>query len=119
MIYVCRCLHRSKQYIGESNIELRVRMHPIEHARKYEVLSEPFLDDNDLYPIQQISAKGSYILDKINRLNRETFSIDTLSTLEPRGLNKCRYKDVKKATKNYEVVPFVVPSSKTAKWNQD
>jgi len=51
MIYVCRCLHRSKQYIGESNIELRVRMHPIEHARKYEVLSEPFLDDNDLYPI--------------------------------------------------------------------
>ena len=88
--------------------------HLLEHGQINENISEPSLDDFDLIPIEQIHATGSYTQDKINKLIRETFWIDTLGTLEPEGLNTKRYEDVIKQTTNDEVVRFVVPFSKTA-----
>ena len=132
IIYICECLRCSKQYVGESNGELRVRMnghrfainskvmssalftHLLEHTRINKDLPEPSLEDYDLIPIEQLPTTGSYTQDKINRLIRETFWIDTLGTLEPGGLNKKRYEDVIKPIQNEDVVPFVVPFSKTA-----
>ena len=72
-------------------------------------MPEPSLDDYDLIPIEQVPTTGSYTQDKINRLNLETFWIDTLCTLEPGGLNKKRYEDVIKPIKNEDIVQFVVP----------
>ena len=88
--------------------------HLLEHTRINKDLPEPSLEDYDLIPIEQLPTTGSYTQDKINRLIRETFWIDTLGTLEPGGLNKKRYEDVIKPIQNEDVVPFVVPFSKTA-----
>ena len=86
-------LRCSKQYVGESNGELRVRMnghrlainskvmssalftHLLEHTRINTDLPEPSLEDYDLIPIEQLPTTGSYTEDKINRLIRETFWI--------------------------------------------
>jgi len=71
-----------------------------EHTQINKDMSESPLGDYDLIPIEQIPTKGAYIQDKMNRLIRETFCIDTPSTLEPGGLNKKRCKDVIKPIKN-------------------
>jgi len=70
IIYICKCLHCSKQYVGKSNGELRVRMnshryainskamssalftHLLEHAQINKDMSEPSLDD--LIPIPRV-----------------------------------------------------------------
>ena len=51
-------------------------------------------EDFEIIPIEQISHSSSLAQEKLNRLKRETFWIDTLDTLEPRGLNKKRYEDM-------------------------
>ena len=62
--------------------------HLLEHTQINKDMSEPSLEDYDLIPIEQLPTTGSYTQDKINRLIREIFWIDTLGTLEPGGLNK-------------------------------
>ncbi len=57
---------------------------------------------------------GGYAQDKLARLKRETFWIDTLGTLEPWGLNKKRCEDFTKSISNNEMVAFVVAFSRTA-----
>ena len=132
VIYVYQCLYCDKQYIGETGTELRVRnnghryaisiknpssslfTHLEEHLKENVDLPEPTVDDFDIILIEQIPNSGSFVQDKLNRLKRETFWIDTLDTLEPSGLNKKKYEDILKETKVEEMVPFVVPFSKTA-----
>ena len=105
IIYICECLHCSKQYVGKSNGELCVRMkchryainskvissallmHLLDHTQISKDMSETSLEDYDLIPIERLPTTGSYTQDKINRLIRETFWIDTLGRLE---LNKKR-----------------------------
>jgi len=41
-----------------------------------------------IIPIEQLLSIGGYAQDKLARLKRETFWIDTLGTLEAWGLNK-------------------------------
>jgi len=133
VIYVLQCTLCHKQYVGETNSELRVRsnghrysinhqlissslyMHLQEHVEEYIDLPEPSLVDYILIPIEKVTRTGIYSLDKLNRLKRETFWIDTLETLEPRGINKKRLEDIiiPSVNKN-NVVPFVVPFSRTA-----
>jgi len=77
IIYICECLHCSKQYVGESNGELRVRIdgyrfainskamssalftHLPEDAQISKNMPEPDLDDYDLIPIEQTFTTGS------------------------------------------------------------
>jgi len=70
--------------------------HLLEHAQINKDMSEPSLNGYDLIPIELIPTTGSYTQDKIIRLIRETFLIDTLGTLESGVLNKKRYEDVTK-----------------------
>ena len=48
-------------------------------------------------------------------LERETFWIDTLDTLEPQGLNRKRSQYIVKNSQNGEILPFVVPFFKNSK----
>ena len=48
----------------------------------------------EMIPIQQLPRSGSLAQEKLNILKGKTFWIDTLGTLEPRGLNKKRYEDI-------------------------
>ena len=73
--------------------------HLLEHTHINKDTSGPSLDGYDLIPIEQMPTTGSYIQNKINRLIRETFLIDTLGILEPEGLNKKRYEDAIKPIK--------------------
>ena len=50
----------------------------LEHTQINKDMSEPSLDCYDLILIEHIPTTGSYTQDKINRLIRETFWIDTL-----------------------------------------
>jgi len=84
--YVCKCLYWFKQYVGESNSELCIRINGhryaikvmfstlftslLEHAQINKDMSEPSLDGYDLILIEQIPITGSYTQDKINRLNQ-------------------------------------------------
>ena len=67
-----------------------------------------------LTPIEQVPMLNTKEDSKKLRLERETFWIDTLDTLEPQGLNRKRSEDIVKNSQNGEILPFVVPFSKTA-----
>ncbi len=67
-----------------------------------------------IIPIEQLPSIRWYAQDKLARLKRETFWIDTLGTLEPWGLNKKRCEDFTKPLSNNEMVAFVVAFSRTA-----
>ena len=83
----------------KNNISSALFTHLLEHTQITKDMSEISLDGYDLIPIEQIPSTGSNTQDKINRLIRETFWIDTLGTLKPGGLNKKRYEDVIKPIK--------------------
>ena len=132
IIYAYECLYCEKQYVGESGTEIRVRnnghryavnskcissslfTHIQEHIQENEDLPQPSIEDFNLIPLEQIPITGSYAQDKLNRLKRETFWIDTLGTLNPGGLNKKRYEEIFEQNKIDEIVPFIIPFSKTA-----
>jgi len=68
----------------------------------------------DVIPIEQLPDLSNKTESKNYRLERETYWIDTLGTIEPQGLNKKRFGDTIKKSPNDPIVPFVVPFSKTA-----
>jgi hypothetical protein len=66
-----------------------------------------------LTPIEQVEDQATKALTKMQRLKRETYWIDTLHTFDKRGLNSRKLDHIIKPKKK-EVIPFVVPFSKTA-----
>jgi len=85
------------------------------HLEKSEIKYDEYnIESFDLTPIEQVPKSDTIIESKKLRLERETFWIDTLDTMEPQGLNKKRLNDIVKNSQNGEIAPFVVPFSKTA-----
>jgi len=74
----------------------------------------PSVEDYCLIAIEPLPTIGRQAQSKLTPLKRETFWIDTLSTLEPSGLNMKRCEDFTEPTINYEIVAVVVPFSRTA-----
>ena len=110
IIYICECVRCSKQYVGESNGELRVRMnghrfainsnvmssalftHLLAHTQINKDLPESSLEDYDLIPIEQLPTTGSYIyLLYISMffisLCRVAFSVNRLSVWKERFIS--------------------------------
>ena len=131
VIYSYQCRLCDKQYVGETGSSLRVRAnghrftikgkHPlsslyshlqdhIDGGTKYFI---PSLSEYILTPIEKIPTTGSDWQDRINRLKRETFWIDTLGSLEPKGLNKKRSEDVINSSKKDDNATLVIPFSRT------
>jgi len=75
--------------------------------------NRPSLGDYILIPIEQIHNSGSDWQDRINRLKRETFWIDTLGSLEPTGLNKKRSEDILESAEKSDTVALIMPFSRT------
>jgi len=133
IIYVYQCMYCHKQYVGETESELRVRnnghRHSVStrnpssalftHLETHRQLNSHYLlpsveDYYFIIPIEQLPTIGGYAQDKLALLNRETYWIDTLGTLEPSGLNKKRCEDFTKPISNNEIATFVVAFSGTA-----
>ena len=64
-------------------------------------------------PIEAIPRAGSNQHDRINRLRRETFWIDTLGSLELTGINKKRAESVSGSAEANMTVTLVMPFSET------
>jgi len=133
IIYVYQCMYCHKQYVGETGSELQARNNTHRHSTStrnhssalfthLEMHQEasnrfPLHSVEDYYfiiPIEQLPSIGGYAQDKLARLKREIFWIDTLGTLEPWGLNKKRCEDFTKPISDNEMVAFVVFFSRTA-----
>ena len=133
VVYSLQCLICNKQYIGETSTTLRERMnhhrsaivnynkdsalnlHLAMHQDKSDIkFSKYNMESFTLTPIEQVPMLNTKEDSKKLRLERETFWIDTLDTLEPQGLNRKRSEDIVKNSQNGEILPFVVPFSKTA-----
>ena len=133
VVYALQCIICYKQYIGETSAPLRERInhhrsaiknnHPDSalnahlnmHIEKSEIKYDEYnIESFDLTPIEIVPKADTAIESKKLRLERETFWIDTLDTMEPQGLNKKRSDDIVKNSQNGEIVAFVVPFSKTA-----
>jgi len=134
IIYVLHCLVCNKQYVGETGTMLRERVnhhrsairnnhtdsalsiHLDMHVEQSKIPSFERTLENcfDVIPIEQLPDLSNKTESKNYRLERETYWIDTLGTIEPQGLNKKRFGDTIKKSPNDPIVPFVVPFSKTA-----
>jgi hypothetical protein len=66
-----------------------------------------------LTPIEQVQDMATKTLTKMERLKRETYWIDILHTFNNLGLNSRKLDHLIKPQKK-EIIPFVVPFSKTA-----
>ena len=75
--------------------------------------NRPSVGDYSLILIEEIHSSGSDWQDRINRLKRETFWIDTPGSLEPTGLNKNRSEDILESAENSDTVALVMPFSRT------
>ena len=74
--------------------------------------NRPSLGDYILISIEQIHSSGSDWQDRINRLKRKTFCIDTLGSLEPTELKKS-LEDILESAEKSDTVAVVMPFSRT------
>jgi len=126
-LYTCKFCH--VQYVGETGNSLRDRANRhraaicarnpssalFTHLEDYHAHQIKKWNDQHfiLIPIEQVEEKSSKILTKMERLKRETFWIDTLHTFNRSGLNSRKLDHLFKPAKQ-DIIPFVVPYSKTA-----
>jgi hypothetical protein len=131
VIYSYQCRLCDKQYVGETGSSLRVRtnghrstikikhrlsslfLHLQHHVETDPKFHSPSLSDYILTPIEEIPRTGSDWEDRINRLKRETFWIDTLGSLESNGINKKRTEDLLNFSENDDFLTLVIPFSRT------
>jgi hypothetical protein len=138
IIYLAQCNGEgcSKQYIGETGNRLRDRMNqhrsaimnsrPMDSALADHIQFHVDHDDASfaqanletiffIVPIEQIATLASSSETQAHRRERESFWIETLGTLEPNGLNKKTSSDqVASRKRDEDIIPFVVPYSRTA-----
>jgi len=135
IIYVVHCTFCAKQYIGETANPLRMRMnghrsdintkqatsalychlewHLLETSNFHDC--DINLDSYLVTPIEQIQKLGNTNLTRFAQIRQETYWIDTLDTLAPKGLNQKRECDIStKPSNEIEKMPFVIPFSRTA-----
>ena len=100
--------HRSAivNYNKDSALNLHLAMHQDKSEIKFNKYN---IESFTLTPMLNTKEDSKKL-----RLERETFWIVTLDTLEPQGLNRKRSEDIVKNSQNGEILPFVVPFSKTA-----
>ena len=132
LIYLITCKGCNKQYVGETERQLRKRF--LEHRRAVLNLDETyavakhFKECHLFYPVgplhrkevaititplEQIPDQGSPDANKAKRLDREYFWIDTLETFSPYGLNDDKTM-TKTSKRTKPAIPFIVPYSSTA-----
>ena len=82
--------HRSAtvNYNKDSALNLQLAMHQDKSDIKFNKYD---MESFTLTPIEQVLMLNTKEDSKKLRLERETFWIDTLDTLEPQGLNRKRY----------------------------
>ena len=128
LIYLYTCKFCQVQYVGETGKTLRDRHNRhrsavrclndsetlFGHLMKYHSDEEICISQYILTPIEQLKDQGLNNLNKLERLKRESFWIDKLQTMEPNGLNQKILEKHVPISKHQNVIPFVVPFSKTA-----
>ena len=126
-LYTCKLCHI--QYVGETSTSLRDRATRHRAAIYAQKSSSPLYNHLHIYhygkvtryddshfvltPIEQVTDMETKSLTKMERLKRETYWIDILHTFNNLGLNSRKLDHLIKRKKK-EIMPFVVPFSKTA-----
>ena len=126
-LYTCKLCHI--QYVGETSTSLRDRATRHRAAIYAQKSSSPLYNHLHIYhygvvtryddshfvltPIEQVPDMETKSLTKMERLKRETYWIDILHTFNNLGLNSRKLDHLIKRKKK-EIIPFVVPFSKTA-----
>ena len=132
LIYLVSCTVCNKQYVGETKkcLKERFRQHRLaalhlevgnaigKHFKEYHPYHpvEPDLDKKaqiTITPLEQILDQGSEYENKLKRLDREYFWIDTLETYHPYGMNDDKSM-IQKLKRAKPMIPFIVPYSTNA-----
>ena len=126
VIYVVTCKLCDMQYVGETERPVRNRF--LEHRRatinhdETNAVAKHFMTHHQnttitrsyvpisISPIEQINNQGTREENKLKRLDREYFWIDTLGTEIPYGMNEDRII-TKKLSRPASIIPFIVPYS--------
>lgn len=127
VIYVITCILCGMQYVGETGNSVRLRFDQhrkntyrgqsnLSAVAKHFVTHHKDTSLNETYvpicisPIEQLKNRGSKDENRLARLDREYFWIDTLGTATPYGMNEDRVI-CKRQEPAQSIIPFIVPYS--------